>query len=577
MPGATRACARPRSATPCIGCSSSSICARPVAPDVEIVRDVVPRRHRRGARADRDVRRVLLRVRARARGSRRSTASGPSGRSRSSTTACCCTGGSMCSGATVPRALVLDYKTNSLGEGTPEEIVEADYRLQRLVYALACFRAGADEVEVVYHFLERPDAVVATTFDRVELPGLEAGAVGGDRAHRRRRVRADAERVHVLRLPGARPRLRRPEAAPAAGAAVAAACGSVRARPRSVWCYILPMPRSYVAEARRKKVAPKKERIRPIIERLAVEHADAKIALTYSNPLELLVSVMLSRADDRRERQPRHARSCSPSTGGPRTISRCQSRSSSGTSSRPGFYRQKAKSLRGTMQRLIEEHDGEVPERLRRAAQAPGRRAQDGERRLGGARQRAGIVVDTHVRRLSQRLGLTQAGGPGEDRARPDEARPARRLGAFPAPADLARPPHLRRAQAALRGLSARRGSLPVERASDASHQRPRATRVRGVSATSRPPSSSYAGKTSAMTGFSLPARVRIESCSPSRRTPHSRARSTGFASENCSASTTSRPIRSASGKPVSSNTPRPIASTRRSWSVTSRPVSGAG
>jgi ATP-dependent exoDNAse (exonuclease V) beta subunit len=72
------------------------------------------------------------------------------------------------------RALVLDYKTNSLAEGPPEEIVEADYRLQRLVYALACFRAGAEQVEVVYHFLERPDAVVATTFDRREVPLLEA-------------------------------------------------------------------------------------------------------------------------------------------------------------------------------------------------------------------------------------------------------------------------------------------------------------------------------------------------------------------------------------------------------------------
>jgi RecB family exonuclease len=72
------------------------------------------------------------------------------------------------------RALVVDYKTNSLAEGTPEEIVEADYRLQRLVYALACFRAGAEEVEVVYHFLERPEAVVATSFVRAELPALEA-------------------------------------------------------------------------------------------------------------------------------------------------------------------------------------------------------------------------------------------------------------------------------------------------------------------------------------------------------------------------------------------------------------------
>jgi ATP-dependent exoDNAse (exonuclease V) beta subunit len=73
-----------------------------------------------------------------------------------------------------PQALVLDYKTNSLAEGTPQEIVEADYRLQRLVYALACFRAGAEQVEVVYHFLERPDAVVSTTFERREMPLLES-------------------------------------------------------------------------------------------------------------------------------------------------------------------------------------------------------------------------------------------------------------------------------------------------------------------------------------------------------------------------------------------------------------------
>ena len=73
-----------------------------------------------------------------------------------------------------PRAFVLDYKTNSLAESSPEEIVEDDYRTQRLVYALACFRAGADEVEVVYHFVERQDAVVSTTFRRDELPALEA-------------------------------------------------------------------------------------------------------------------------------------------------------------------------------------------------------------------------------------------------------------------------------------------------------------------------------------------------------------------------------------------------------------------
>jgi ATP-dependent helicase/nuclease subunit A len=72
------------------------------------------------------------------------------------------------------RALVVDYKTNALSDEDPEEVVEREYRLQRLVYALLCFRAGADEVEVVYHFLERPEAPVSTVFAREEVEALEA-------------------------------------------------------------------------------------------------------------------------------------------------------------------------------------------------------------------------------------------------------------------------------------------------------------------------------------------------------------------------------------------------------------------
>jgi ATP-dependent helicase/nuclease subunit A len=72
------------------------------------------------------------------------------------------------------RALVVDYKTNRLEELTPEEALEDDYGLQRLVYALAAFRAGAEEVEVVYVFLERPEEPVARTFTRADTVGLEA-------------------------------------------------------------------------------------------------------------------------------------------------------------------------------------------------------------------------------------------------------------------------------------------------------------------------------------------------------------------------------------------------------------------
>jgi ATP-dependent helicase/nuclease subunit A len=72
------------------------------------------------------------------------------------------------------RALVVDYKTNVIGERDPAEVLESEYTLQRLVYALACFRGGADEVEVVYAFLERPDAPVATVFSSADVATLEA-------------------------------------------------------------------------------------------------------------------------------------------------------------------------------------------------------------------------------------------------------------------------------------------------------------------------------------------------------------------------------------------------------------------
>jgi hypothetical protein len=71
------------------------------------------------------------------------------------------------------RAFVVDFKTNVLGEASPAEVADGEYRVQRLVYALACFRAGAGEVEVVYLFLERPDEPVSATFTRADVPVLQ--------------------------------------------------------------------------------------------------------------------------------------------------------------------------------------------------------------------------------------------------------------------------------------------------------------------------------------------------------------------------------------------------------------------
>ena len=72
------------------------------------------------------------------------------------------------------RALVVDYKSNALEGRDPAEIVDAEYGLQRLVYALVCLRSGATDVEVAYQFLESPDAVVSTSFTLADSERLES-------------------------------------------------------------------------------------------------------------------------------------------------------------------------------------------------------------------------------------------------------------------------------------------------------------------------------------------------------------------------------------------------------------------
>jgi endonuclease III len=167
---------------------------------------------------------------------------------------------------------------------------------------------------------------------------------------------------------------------------------------------------SYVGEARR-KVGPKKLRIKPVIERLAVEHADAKIALTFANELELLVSVMLS-AQTTDVNVNRVTETLFQKYRRPEDYLAVPAAELERDVFATGFYRQKAKAVRGTMKMLLEEFDGEVPRRLEELIRLPGvarKTANVVAAELGEAQ---GIVVDTHVRRLSQRLGLTRQEDP---------------------------------------------------------------------------------------------------------------------------------------------------------------------
>ncbi|GIU95395.1 MAG: endonuclease III [Gaiellaceae bacterium] len=171
------------------------------------------------------------------------------------------------------------------------------------------------------------------------------------------------------------------------------------------------MARSYVSEARRRGLGRRRERIGPIIERLAAEYPDAGIALRFRNDLELLVSVMLS-AQTTDATVNRVTASLFRKYRRPEDYLAVPREELERDIYATGFYRQKAKAIRGAMQMLLEEFGGEVPHRLEDLVRLPGvarKTANVVAAELGHAQ---GIVVDTHVRRLSQRLGLTRHDDP---------------------------------------------------------------------------------------------------------------------------------------------------------------------
>ena len=190
------------------------------------------------------------------------------------------------------------------------------------------------------------------------------------------------------------------------------------------------MARSFVKEARR-RVGPKRERIGPIVERLVAEHPDAKIALRFGSDLELLVSVMLS-AQTTDVNVNRVTERLFRKYGRPGDYLAVPAEELERDIYATGFFRQKAKALRGTMRMLIEEHDGHVPRRVEELVRLPGvarKTANVVAAELGDAQ---GIVVDTHVRRLSQRLGLTKQDDPVRIERDLQRIVPRERWGLFP-------------------------------------------------------------------------------------------------------------------------------------------------
>jgi endonuclease-3 len=164
--------------------------------------------------------------------------------------------------------------------------------------------------------------------------------------------------------------------------------------------------------AKSKLVEQRLERVRKILPILKKTYPDAKCSLDYASPLELLVATILSAqcTDDRvnivTKTLFRKYRSAKDYAGVALEELEKDIQST-------GFYRNKAKSLKGMGQALVERHGGKVPATMEELVELPGVGRKTANVVLGNAfGKNVGVVVDTHVGRLSERLGLTKEKDP---------------------------------------------------------------------------------------------------------------------------------------------------------------------
>ena len=151
-----------------------------------------------------------------------------------------------------------------------------------------------------------------------------------------------------------------------------------------------------------------KARVQKIIELLEKKHAEAKIALHFKNPLELLVATILSaQATDEQinaltPKLFQKYRTAKDYANADLTELEQDIKSS-------GFYHNKAKNLKNSAKMIVEKYNSQVPKTMQELVELPGVARKTSNIVLFNAYGIvAGIAVDTHVRRLAQRLGLTE-------------------------------------------------------------------------------------------------------------------------------------------------------------------------
>lgn len=159
-------------------------------------------------------------------------------------------------------------------------------------------------------------------------------------------------------------------------------------------------------------LARRRERASRLAPRLAGLYPDLEISLVWESPLELLVATILSaQCTDARVNQVTAELFRRYRTAEDYAASEVEELE--GLIHSTGFYRNKAKHIRGMAARLVAEHGGQVPDSMEELTKLPGVARKTANVVLSNAFSKSeGVVVDTHVKRVATRLGLTAATTP---------------------------------------------------------------------------------------------------------------------------------------------------------------------
>ena len=159
--------------------------------------------------------------------------------------------------------------------------------------------------------------------------------------------------------------------------------------------------------------AAKQARARKILDLLARAYPDAKCALNHADPFQLLVATILS-AQCTDERVNMVTPSLFRKYPSARELARARTPSLEKDIRSTGFFRAKSRSLLGMARGLVDQHGGQVPDDREALMALPGIGLKTANVVLGNAFGREAVTVDTHVFRVSQRLGLARAENPDE-------------------------------------------------------------------------------------------------------------------------------------------------------------------